>query len=267
MDDRTQHAGRFHCVPPARDERPRLPTGRSHGQKGRQGYALPPLNLVTRCVDYACGVGAGSSVGAGAGASVGVGAGASAGLGAGAGSVVGSGAGAGSSVGAGCSGVLSKNRQRRNKEVGRHSGYNRNLTHDISFPEMNGPPSSGLSLRDVVISNNIIERCAVGAMAAAVLNVGAPGVSFANSIAGLTFEGDRISGGETGILVAGGILTANEVKGVAGIDANNVSGVTIRKNFFDTSKSGILVAGAFAAGKAGGNLTNNRVEIRAIDGN
>lgn len=141
------------------------------------------------------------------------------------------------------------------------------ITTIPAFPEMNGPPARGLSLSRVTVSNNVIDRCKVGVMAAAVYNVGAPGVSSGNLIEGLTFEGNSISGGETGILVAGGLLMAGEIKGVAGIDANIVRGVTIRKNMFDTSKSGILIAGGFATGKGEGVLTGNRVEIVAIDRN
>jgi hypothetical protein len=132
---------------------------------------------------------------------------------------------------------------------------------------MNGPPATGLSLSNIVISGNIIDNCKIGAMAAAVYNVGAPGVSSGNWIDGLTFEGNTISGGETGILVAGGLLMAGEIKGVAGIDSNIVRGVTIRKNVFGTSKAGITVAGAFATGKGEGTLIGNRVEIATIEHN
>jgi len=141
------------------------------------------------------------------------------------------------------------------------------ITAIPAFPEMNGPPATGLSLSNIVISGNIIDNCKIGAMAAAVYNVGAPGVSSGNWIDGLTFEGNTISGGETGILVAGGLLMAGEIKGVAGIESNIVRGVTIRKNVFGTSKAGITVAGAFATGKGEGTLIGNRVEITTIEHN
>lgn len=136
-----------------------------------------------------------------------------------------------------------------------------------AFPEMNGPPAQGLSLSNVTVSGNVINNCKVGVMAAAVYNIGAPGVSSGNWIDGLTLEGNNISGGETGILVAGGLLMAGDIKGVANIEGNGIRGVTIRKNIFDMSKSGITVAGAYAMGKGEDILTGNRVEIAAIDQN
>jgi len=151
--------------------------------------------------------------------------------------------------------------------VGPRSSCSRGITTIGAYPEMNGPNAIGAKLSNVVVSGNTVEGCTIGALATPVLNVGAPGVSSGNAIEGLVYDGNRFTGGETGILVAGGALTAAKFDGVAGVDANSVSGVRVLNNHFDVTKTGVLIAGGFVDGDAKGGVSNNRVGILEIGRN
>lgn len=136
-----------------------------------------------------------------------------------------------------------------------------------AFPEMNGPPATGNSVRNIEVSGNVVSGCATGMFTSPLVNVGAPGKSHDNEVHGVTYDGNTITGAQTGILVAGGALIAEEAKGPAEIASNRVSGVRITRNRIGAEKAGILVTGGYAVSKVAGSLTGNAVEGVEITGN
>ena len=141
------------------------------------------------------------------------------------------------------------------------------ITAIAAFPEMNGPAAVGNSLSDVSITGNIVDRCAIGIFASPLLNVGAPGTSTGNRIDRLTLRANRVSGARNGIIVAGGAVIADEVKGDIGVEKNLVRGLEIMDNILTADEMPILVAGAYARGKVSASLTDNSVDVVRLRGN
>lgn len=141
------------------------------------------------------------------------------------------------------------------------------ITTITAFPELGGSTVSNASMKNVEIADNTVTGCDWGALATPVYNVGAPDASSGNTLQGLRYERNRIEQASMGIVIAGGTLAADDFGGVAGVESNSVSGVVARDNRFAATDLGILLAGGFASGSASGYVSQNTVEVDAIEGN
>lgn len=147
----------------------------------------------------------------------------------------------------------------------------RSCSHGITtlsaFPEMNGPPAIGNSVTNLQIRGNDVAGCDIGALAAPVLNVGAPGESRDNLIDGLAYKANKISAARLGLVIAGGAFAPDNFEGSATIRSNQVKDVRLANNRVEASQIPILIAGGFATGKGDGIVRDNQIELRLVSGN